>query len=210
MQRAGAAREACHPFRSSPRRHQTEADLRESDTGVGRCDPEIARDGKLRSAAQRIAVQSRDDRDCKQRQAVERGPHAVGHRGRIGGPSHVLQLLEVAARAESLVARAAKNQDANVAWKRRDRLVEFGHRLVGQRVARVRPVDRDRGDAVVSLEQEVTHQPPPPGPSSPGLVILPRSSTLLRSFSLTPRARASWRIERPVRIDSLASFPASS
>src|SRR5207248_9363720 len=53
-------------------------------------------------------------------------------------------------------------------------------------------------------------QPPPPGPSRPGLVILPRSSTLFSSFSLTPRARASCRIERPVRIDSLASFAASS
>src|SRR5438270_4562490 len=53
-------------------------------------------------------------------------------------------------------------------------------------------------------------QPPPPGPSRPGLVILPRSRTLFSSFSPTPRARASWRIDRPVRIDSLASFAASS
>src|ERR1700674_584720 len=50
----------------------------------------------------------------------------------------------------------------------------------------------------------------PPGPSNPGLVILPRSSTLFSVASLTPLLRASWRMLRPVRMDSFAILAASS
>src|SRR5438477_4234753 len=74
--------------------------------------------------------------------------------------------------------------------------------------------EQDGGEA--KPEERMLHMhrpkryPPPPGPSRPGFVILPRSSTLLSCFSATPCVRASWRIERPVRIDSLASLAASS
>src|SRR5438067_2515428 len=57
---------------------------------------------------------------------------------------------------------------------------------------------------------ESSSQPAPPGPSRPGFVILPRSRTLFSSFSPTPLARASCRMDFPVRIDSLASLAASS
>src|ERR1700674_4267025 len=55
-----------------------------------------------------------------------------------------------------------------------------------------------------------SRQPPPPGPSKPGLVIFPRSRTLLRAASLMPFARASCLMLLPVRIDSFAIFADSS
>src|SRR4029077_1229125 len=87
-----------------------------------------------------------------------------------------------------------------------------------ERIEQVPPIDQHvAGDPVnddhreqdyrkakpIKRVAEPSRQPPPPGPSRPGFVILLRSNTLFSSASVMPLARASCLMLLPVRIDSL-------
>ena len=71
----------------------------------------------------------------------------------------MLELLEVAAGAERLVAGAADHEHTRALDPDGvERLVELGHRPQRERVASAGPVDDDRRHAAVDLETEVPHR----------------------------------------------------
>ena len=153
MQRAGAPDQGCQAFGRAPSRDEAEVHLRKADSRMGRCYAEVARERELCPSTECVAVEGGDDGHAQDVQAVERGAHRSRHLRGLLGRAHVLELLQVAACAERLVACAANDQHARpLRFRLVERQPERPHGGQVQRVAGLGPIDGDRGHAALDSE----------------------------------------------------------
>ena len=148
--------QARQPLGAAGARQDAERDLGEPDlAGALAGDAEIGRHRDLEATADRVAVERRDDELGRVLEPVEglvRVEAEVVLEDRVDGLQHV----DVGARAEELLARAAQHEDVHVLVESRleNGVVEVAHHLVGVGV-RGRIDERDPGHAVLHA---VVHQ----------------------------------------------------
>jgi hypothetical protein len=125
-------------------------------------DPDVARHRQLATAAEREPVDGRDRRLREGLDGVE-GPLHLGVQSRV--QVVVPQLGDVRARDERLLPGAGDGDEPHVVALAQlgQRVAQVGQHLPGERVAHLRPGDRDNGEAVVDLDGErlVGHHAPP-------------------------------------------------
>ena len=148
LERARLADQARQALRAAIAGNEAELDLRQAEPRGGGGEAEGAGERQLEPAAEGIAV---DERDRQHRQAVELGkdrlPEAAP--GAYRGQRAADQFLDVGAGAERPVAGAGDQQAARIG---RGDLVEAAGEIAqqreGQRVERLRPVERDEREFV--------------------------------------------------------------
>ena len=150
LARRPGADAAGEPLRPACARHQPQAHLREAQPGARIGDDEIAHECHLEAPSHRRRLHGGDEGLRQRREPVERP--AAGRDVLLDRPvalEQPLELVEVGARHERLVAGPGEDDGAHAAL-RRERRRHVGER-VEHRVAEGvhgRVVDRDDGDAV--------------------------------------------------------------
>ena len=164
--------------------HQPALDLGDAEAGVAGGDDEVARQRDLEAAGQRPALDGRDQR-------LARGPLGDAGEAAVADVRALAghERLQVHARAERA---AGAGEDAGAQRLVLVEPVERGGDPLGDgqvdRVARLRPVDRDDQDLAVGLGADRGH----PNSVSAGSRS-PRSSARSTSTQSSPRASASTR-----------------
>ena len=100
-----------------------------------------------------VAVEGGEDGHAQDVQAVERRAHRARHLRGLLSRAHVLELLQVAARAERLVTGAANDEHSRaLRFRLIERQAERAHGGEVQRIAGLGPVDGDRRHPALDLE----------------------------------------------------------
>src|SRR5262245_58222628 len=124
---------------------------------LGRCDQHVAAERELEAPGDGEAVDRADDRQRATRHGVEQALVAATDRRRDVRLARPLatELLQVDAGAER-PAHPGQDDDVNVAGPRDvgERVAQSVAQLTRERVQRLRPIERQRGDAVGAVDQE--------------------------------------------------------
>jgi hypothetical protein len=144
-----------------PGRGDVELALDEADAGVGCRDAEVAGHGQLGAAAQGNAVERGHHRHREPPDRVERGAGPRGHGGGALARSDSGQIAQVTARGEAMAAGRREHDHAQrlVGRVPREDLTELVEDGAAERIALLRPVDRDPEDAVGGCDEHGAAHP---------------------------------------------------
>ena len=144
-------------MRAAPRPEQAERDTGFAEGGVGRCDPQVGREGEFHAATSGRAVNARDD----SRRSLRDGTHrrlAVFRKGLgVAAVGEARHLLEVSAGAERR-PRTAEKDNGKLCLDSHGEVVEHSGR---QGVAPLWAVQRHRPDAASGVVVHANHRTTP-------------------------------------------------
>ena len=134
--------------------------LHETDARMRRGDAHVAGHRQFGAAAQRNAIQRRHHRHGEGADRIKRAAAQIEQGARLLQRAHLLQVAQVAARGETLVARAGQNRQHQpvVAAVLVEHVAQPRQHRARQRVALLRAVDGDPQQALFDRDENVGTQ----------------------------------------------------
>src|SRR5699024_2157080 len=152
IHRLGLAHRASQPLGASHARDDAQADFWLAELGLFAGQQDGADHRNLATAAEREAVDGRDDWGGDLRDALPLEEHLLLADFGVGLGLH---LLDISARGEGLIAASDQNRaDIRVLIEALYRIYDGVHELAVEGVERLRTVEPDRSDAVIGAGKD--------------------------------------------------------